>query len=145
MKKADLMIGDWVRAIDDDTNEAFDATIKAFDSLGNVYVVFPDDDTAYPCSEECVEPIALTTKIFEKNGFNDDGEGIYGDDDSFFVPIYQSEHNDSYFVSTCGRIEAWETHIEPTKGIGDFSGRLRYVHELQHALRLCGIEKEIVL
>ena len=33
------------------------------------------------------------------------------------------------------------------KGGDDFVGasNLQYVHELQHALRLCGIEKEIVL
>lgn len=87
------------------------------------------------CNLDEIFPIPLTPEILEKNGFVEDGEGVYGDDNSFFIPTYQN----GFYTGTC------ETYIESTEGIGDFSGRLKYVHELQHALKLCGIEKEIVL
>lgn len=81
------------------------------------------------------EPIPLTGEILEKNGFEEDGEGVYGDDNSFFIPTYQNGFDTG----------TWETHIEPTEGIGDFSGKLRYVHQLQNILRDAGIEKEITI
>lgn len=100
----------------------------------------------YFCSsvgvEECgefpldqIKPIPLTKEILEKNGFEEDGEGVYGDDNSFFIPTYQNGFDTG----------TWEAHIEPTEGIGDFSGKLRYVHQLQNILRDAGIEKEITI
>ena len=82
-----------------------------------------------------LEPIEITPEILEKNGFYEDGDGVYGDDNSYFIPIYSSGFDTG----------TWETHIEPTEGIGDFYGELKYVHQLQNALTLCGINKEIEL
>lgn len=149
MEANELMIGDIVKTNsslwnDEDLKDKYCKV--EFIGGDNLRCVLLDNPEIHPYgSEKAFDPIPLTPEILEKNGFNDDGEGVYGDDNSYFVPIYQSEHNDSYFIPTCtcGHIEAWETHIEPTEGIGDFSGKLRYVHELQHALKLCGIEKEI--
>lgn len=66
--------------------------------------------------------IPLTAEILEKNGFIRDGESWWYKD--FRVVLFIS--NGVSLV--CGR-----------------QMRFRYVHELQHALKLCGIEKEIQL
>ncbi len=145
MKANELMIGDYLRINRDrlcikkdtiveirgiDANNRFENHIGCADCR-------PLDDMQYENGIWCdhLDPIPLTPEILEKNGFNDNGEGVYGDDDSYFIPTYQSGFDTG----------TWETHIEPDEGIGDFSGKLRYVHELQHTLRLCGIEKEIEL
>ena len=68
-----------------------------------------------------MEPIPITPEILEKNGFY--------------------EH-DGYYTS-----EFFNLHhrINNTYAIGDTMMRVTYVHELQHALRLCGIKKDIEL
>lgn len=131
MRAEELMIGDWILVND------IPIQIQAIDVIDNEIMA---DDELYVLvgdkvhSEDEIDPISLTPEILEKNGFNDDGEGVYGNDDSYLIPTYRGVDAGT-----------WETHIEPTEGIGDFSGKLRYVHELQHALRLCGINKEMVL
>lgn len=125
IKVTELQIGDWVCTEHDSTPRQIDWIRTGEVGLLWNKVVTPP----------YLVPIPLTAEILEKNGFNDDGESVYGDDDSYFIPTYQSGFD----------TEAYETHIEPNEGIGDFSGRLRYVHELQHALKLCGIKKEIII
>ena len=78
-----------------------------------------------------VEPIPLTTEILEKNGFKE-YDGLYRLDitEGTFVNVdFKSKEPFVSIHNTCYRA----TPI------------CRYLHQLQHALRLCGIEKEIVL
>ena len=77
-----------------------------------------------------IKPIPLTPEILEKSGFE-------------YI-------NDEYGCWLLGKIELRER--EPYNGLFEveisISGEtvfLHYVHELQHALRLCGITREIIL
>lgn len=83
-----------------------------------------------------IEPIPLTPEILEKNGLEKDNHGrLYGeyfDEDS-------SQDLEITVASKTG--EVWWSYNWNEYYII----RLRYVHQLQHALRLCGIEKEIEL
>ena len=144
MKANELMIGDWVHLKYRHylTREVVEFDFKVSQlpcNYGNEIQVWGDsiDGKHHGNMGDVsrIDPIPLTPDILEKNGVNDDGEGVYGNDDSFFIPTYQSGFDTG----------TWETHIEPTEGIGDFHGKLRYVHELQHALRLCGIDKAVRL
>lgn len=73
------------------------------------------------------EPIPLTEEILEKNGFKDG---------QYFAELYiQGWHVISDARNLCMECErGWHMNIP-----------CRCVHELQHALRLCQIEKEIEL
>jgi len=75
---------------------------------------------------EYLEPIPLTPEILEKNEFSDN----YAVDDQ------------SYAVDGGGDVVG--VHIIGKGGIMD-EMYFKYVHQLQQALRLCGIEKEIIL
>ena len=70
--------------------------------------------------------IPLTPDILEKNGFSDK----YAEDDLSYATDYSG---DVIAVHICGN-----------GGIMD-EMYFKYVHELQHAMRLCGIEKEIIV
>lgn len=70
-----------------------------------------------------IEPIPLTPEILEKSGFVKN--------DNKFTLI---EGHTSFSLKYARSVFQW-------LGPLDF----KYVHELQHALRLCGIEKEIEL
>ena len=95
---------------------------------------FAASATLFPVSVKDLEPIEITPEILEKNGFYEDGNDVYVDDNSYFIP-----HSSGFDAGK------WETHINPTEGIGDFDGKLKYVHQLQNALKLCGINKKIEL
>ena len=118
--------------------------------LGGMACVTPIDkyDELF-CNEEDMEPITITKEILEKNGFSS-----YAKDNL----RYECEVD----VLTPERCEVCVTlqdespdYDEDSANIdvyagpdGDFYGRpwcAVYVHQLQQILRICGIEKEIVL
>ena len=125
MEANELMIGDWVIG---SSGEPF--------KIGII-----DPDFLY-WNE--VQPIPITSEIFEKNGFIKQGldgwEYIHPDDSTFsyigYRILWRTDYDNHLF-------------IKKYKGSGtsatlQISG-INYVHQLQHALRLCGIEKEIIL
>lgn len=152
MKANELMIGDWVRIVDDDTDQSFETRITGVSGLGNIYAPLPGGEHAYPFSEDCVEPIPITPEILEKNGF------VRVERGEICTCYRWREKSDKIY----GRLVDIHLYKEPIQGVftlieietcsnkGDGLNRFHscdtdYVHELQHALRLCGIEKEIVL
>ena len=89
-----------------------------------------------------LDPIPLTPEILEKNGFkkcagNERSVFKYEDDDYTKKALYQVlwSANELYL------------EIAPyTSKTGEFNRfGVEFVHQLQHALRLCGIEKDIEL
>jgi hypothetical protein len=115
MEANELMIGDWV----------------SYNGIANK--VAPADFCQKKWISE-LEPIPLTTEILEKNGFvlKEEEKGAYGVD---IAPYYT--RNDVPFEIFCDGEPFAIRFKDPVN--------IKYVHELQHAMRLCGIEKEIVL
>ena len=86
---------------------------------------FPESNLSFrPCY---AQPIPLTAEILEKNGF------VYDD-----LPMSQ------YFEQYGLQLYYGGNGFRINCGI-NVSLIIDSVHELQHALRLCGIEKEIIL
>ena len=132
MKVEEIQIGDWVqnplgwraqvfgiRRIQAITDE-FEWRVK----------IGLNDDTFTDLSLGEIEPITLTAEILEKNGFRHGCYvgGYYSPDCPFRV-FTKTE-------GTCGFTTLFDDEIH-------FS--CIFVHQLQHALSLCGIEKEITL
>lgn len=119
----ELMIGDWVMYnpnvfIEDEyesTKEWFPTQINSGEDI----------DLAI---EGCYDSIPLTTEILEKNGFI---ESHVNERFSLYTLIYDDI---SFSLKYVRSVFQW-------LGPLDF----KYVHELQHALKLCGIKKEIAL
>ena len=118
MKAQDLMIGDWVRPLN--VNSPFQIV-----EIGPDYICNYSDTAIWVLDE--IEPIPITAEILEKNGF------IYNDIpfvlawEQFGLSIYGTHGN---YRINCGQNVGMD---------------VSYVHQLQHALRLCQIEKEIQL
>lgn len=128
MKANDLMIGDWV----------------AFRGRPYQYTA-QDIATMAECEEKGIAtdttPIPITPEILEKNGFErtDCGGGAiiytFSDDDEYYA-LAIDEYTDSIW-----RVEYTNCEMPfPLVRI-----MVLFVHELQHALRLFGVEKEIEL
>ncbi len=125
MKANELMIGDWVR---NDLGE-YQTVVELRES--GAMLAYND---IYPY--DAIEPIPITPEILEKN-FREYLPGIN--------LMYQLKG--PYFAMN---EEGNQWVFGLVKEDGEKSCRyplvkITYVHELQHALRLCGIDKEIVL
>ena len=125
MKPEELMIGDWV-SYNDKMSCKITALCKnrpVFDTL----LGYQDYSVPY----EKLKPIPLTPEILEKNGFE--------------LQRDKSELGtlDTYWLGS--ELGAFRIH---RLNNGDYQfglAKIRDVHELQHALRLCGIDKEITI
>lgn len=120
MKTTDLMVGDWV------FNKFLNKNIKItpYDFFSKYPKVIEGND---------LEPIPLTVEIMKANGYDFMDcyiNYIYDDDEVSYLEM--TLNDDDEFVWT---INTNEYDIM----------QIKYVHELQHALRLLGIEKEIKL
>ena len=142
MKAKELMIGDWVCVTKNFTQKYHKIRALSNDEgsvLRGIYVneygvknhsIFSPNDT---------EPIPLTPEILEKNGFENIGDDTYQLEEKpcwFWVDFFNHQYGCEYDTST----NEYEDDEHRLKLYG-----IPSVHELQHALRLCGIEKEIEL
>lgn len=82
-----------------------------------------------------LSPIPITPEILEKN-FGSALNGCYFEGDEFYELMIH-EVNDGTWIIKHDNIEFSDIPRQQVM--------VSYVHELQHALRLCGIEKEISL
>lgn len=131
MKANELMIGDWV-LVRRPLHRCEKVRVKSV--IGNGTIEAKTRDGLKAFGELVVKPIPLTKEILEKNGFKQIGEKfIWGEIDDDLIEITPSINN-SYRI----KISVADLMI-------GCSIWCSYVHELQHALKLCAITKEIIL
>ena len=122
MKAEELMIGDWLYHVDD-VDISNPQIVTGILSNGEIYV----DGVISDISD--YNPIPLTPEILEKNGFE------LLTDTWYFKPKERKPIH----------IRFVDEHIVVSINCSIIPMGLKHVHQLQHALRLCGISKEIVL
>ena len=122
LRAKDLMIGDWVY-IKDHPIKSLPKKVKSEHFVRSL-VEF--------------EPIPLTAEILEKNGFASVGQEVYHWKDANYYVWYETDkhtlgidQNDSTYFAE---------NISPVLRLTVIN-----LHELQHALKLCGIKKAIEL
>lgn len=135
MTANELMIGDWVMS--------FGAPHKIVGVRADSfypYIKTDISDTWYEDGmEDLLNPIPLTPEILEKNGFEKIG-GFITDEAYIFDKEESGEAN-----LIIRRFDFNESFVICTPQDQTARISIGYVHELQHALRLAGINKEIVL
>lgn len=128
MKTTELMIGDWVYFNCFDGSKIIVKITAINNNNGLVYGV--SEYGSHWCNIDKVEPITLTLEILEKNGFElRDGFLYHRIDD-------KPHHYD--FKLRNGGVFSSEGY---TLECGIYHLTIRYVHELQNALRLCGLDE----
>ena len=136
LKISDLSVGDWVRCRDRigrierleaiRSDERVRVAVESY--LGTMYLFVGIED---------IEPIPITAKILEKNGFvkknYDNGKMWDWWWDNVLVRKYADEDIYRFIVALNSK------HYTTTMVVG------KHTHQLQHALRLAGVDKEINL
>lgn len=140
MKANELMIGDWVLTLESTHKEKVYAQIWAIEE-GQTSILVKIDNCNWFVDIEWIEPIPLTLEIYDKNfrGYKR-GSGAL----AYFV----YELNEDYFIhASAGGIDFCMHYDDSEHAAHDdiYLVELKYVHTLQHALRLFGFDKEIVL
>lgn len=133
MQAEQLMIGDWVLDPFDEPTR-----ISAIHNFDDVEINKDLDSNQYFAAAVIdLNPVPITGGILERNGFSQKPYGWRIDCDGII------DYRIKVVKITGGRIrmEIGENNTN------DFfiSFVAEFVHELQHALRLCGIKKDIVL
>lgn len=139
MKANELMIGDWVQILAPSKYQGARGRIKTL-------IDHKDDETAYfkvflqnnpiwvgiedVCSDD-ISPIPLTAEILEMNKIPK--SRLMGEQRHFFYNL----------DSDLELLAIYDASF--SLQIGNSARYVNYVHELQHILRLCRINKEIVL
>lgn len=128
MKLEELMIGDWIMWKSDSSENEFPVRVT-LEMMQNELYKWNDRFGFIP----------ITSEILEKNGFVKRSDR---DDKLGKMEYYQFEDYGFVYHYSDGE---WEFSLQNTQDHRLFSGYLNYVHEFQHALRLCKIDKEITL
>ena len=144
MNVNELMPGDWVTVTEE--NNEFIGKVQAINAITNYCIVKVGGDwhgNEHDVFIEDMQPVPLTPDILTKNGF-----------------AHKHNHNEGWlsleeYPNWSVDIKADETPYrliaDNSTGVADIhdgifvNKRINHVHELQHALRLCNIEKEIIL
>ena len=136
MKATNIMIGDWLHlhyrsALEGEVHKDFrvaqirndygDLCVWA-EVGGNMGAL----ESKYGKSH--ISPIPLTLEILERNGWKWNERLLWLDDRVFALDV------------GCDGVNAFWWHMFDSPVVP-----INYVHELQHVLRVCGIEKEIVV
>lgn len=122
LKISDLSVGDWVEYRDREWQ-----VCSLYQFTGEVGLWRKDSQICENVAD--CEPIPLTPEILEKNGihrtYEDDKYAIFRGDGLWAVKYSDGD---------------WELSTPPVCRVD-----IKYVHQLQHALRLAGVDKEINL
>ena len=145
MKADELMLDDWVEGLDSTHKERVYAQVDAIEESRRCLLV-KDGWGNWFLDIKHLEPIPLTEEILLSNGFY---YTYYAVSETFSYRLMVANINGNYIEIRLDKktIGVWLDYDE--NGDGVYSDYLLplpcYVHEFQHALRLCGIEKTIEL
>lgn len=133
MDAKELMIGDWV------VRESHKKTPQQVIGIGDKGVTLKLEGGWCGEAIDLTEPIPLTPEILEKNGFT---PNIYQINDVYGTRFNLDEYYCLIFFNSKNGASLTKYY---TNKSCFYITTINYVHELQHALRLAGINKEIVL
>lgn len=136
LKISELSVGDWVN------HENKEYKLYAIEECGLLRGVWEDSESIAHIAKniDYFDPIPITAEILEKNGLY-----RHEIDKDNQQQVVLSNH--FMMARTYDDVEWWRVLIydEEIPGEELFNGIVYSVHQLQHALRLAGVDKEINL
>lgn len=133
LKISDLSVGDWIE-VDHEDYGWQPAKINVCGDLGiGVYFKDIDPEEEYDCTLSQARPIPVTPEILEANGFVKNGEY-----DEWNIGTWKTPYLLGVSLERPAVTIKWN-------GSSIFIDQAKNVHQLQHALRLAGVNKEVVM
>lgn len=148
MRAEELMIGDWVCLEDENLPLeeryfkieylAISAGVSWVNQGTNAPIGLGDGESLIPVFTDEIYPIPLTLEILEKNGI------LYEKQSYYYVIKDDKDLECTYYIYQTVQKD-WVIGVDTGAYECSVFARIKYVHQLQHALKLCGIDKEIVV
>lgn len=128
MKALELQLGDWISYLGD-LVRVVSLSLKDDEPIG----IMSPLKKIFTFREKDVYPVQLTTDILLNNGFTQDtiGSGL----------ILHIDNSENLYVLVNYRYNGECRNVEISNNMYNISCPIKYVHELQHALRLCGLSE----
>lgn len=140
MTTEELMVGDYITFSDVQNDSNCPKLKVVIIDKEDVYVSIDGDPVVDVLDPKDLAGIPLTPEILEKNGFENISTHTIKGYDTFRLDIEQRGFD---YCITIKLKDYFKLQSYDDRWYTKFG--CNYVHELQHALRLCGIEKEIEL
>lgn len=143
MKAKELMIGDWVTITEPDDFHGYIAKVVIINGETGYITVHIPDMHSHDVFADDLQPVQLTKEILEKNSWKKQNWWRYKQTDVITYDIadgFYLEVTDTGFALVDNCSDSGDHGYE-----SNWIVEVKYVHELQHALKLCKIEKEIIL
>ncbi len=140
MTVEDLAIGDWVQAVtyilDGEERLTPPAYVSAIDQSGSVSLMFdPEDGDPDEYDIEAIRPIPLTAEILTKTGFDIEEVTIYS------MGEIRSFDN----LCICRHCVVGQDFKTSENYVCVIKLPILHVHQLQHVMRMIGIDRDIWL
>lgn len=136
----DIMVGDWVQYGENPTVKTRVLAISSVDN-GKHWHIIAEPETANSMrivAMHAVEPIPLAADILERNGWSYNNEDAkYAAETWVGNGLMLQENGVGYRIVVVSDYDDEDTN--------DTQFVITYIHQLQHALRLAGIDKEITV
>ena len=147
MKANELMIGDWVRKLESGGHTIPVRVTGIIDEDSSV--LFERRDCVHGVTDiKAFEPIPITTGILAKNGF----EELMSEGEKVAEAFGRKPQPTGVWMYCFGEFDSVSyvpdkklLRIKFMMGYATDLYPIRHVHELQHALRQCGVDLEIEL
>lgn len=147
MKAEELMIGDWVTITEHDDFHGYIAKVVIINGETDYITVHIPNMHLHDVFADDLQPVQLTKEILEKNGWKKQRWWRFKQSDVITYDIVDDIVDEFYLEVTddgfalVNDLSDDEDHGYMSNWVVD----INYVHELQHALKLCKIEKEIII
>lgn len=135
MKATELMIGDWVA-------QKHSGLLLKVSEVRPPYIIADGEDGQF--HEDTLEPIPLTAELLEQNGFVTKDKPDYWTGYRSYTYKEGSSGITFRLYHDTGKYE-WSGKCEISLNSLPYRIRFEYLHELQHILKICGIDKEITI
>lgn len=138
MKCQELQIGDYIKY------QGQIYIIEEISAKGWVHLIHPDTRVRVNMTSDYIidllEPIPLTPEILKLNGFEQKTDGWLRCEDK------ANEFQNYIFIQYRHQGDIRECEINYVNIVkANYLYVINYVHELQHLLRLCGVEKSLTI
>lgn len=130
MKAEDLMIGDWVQY-------QYTEGIFQIVAISKTEGIKQFEDQSF-FKLNGIIPIPLTPEILEKNDI------LYEKQSFYYIIKDDKDLECTYYIYQTIQ-EDWAIGVDTGTDDCSVFARIKYVHELQHALKFCGIDKKIMV
>lgn len=148
MRAEELMIGDWVYLEDENLPLeeryfkieylAISAGVSWVNQGTNAPIGLGDGESLISVFRDEIYPISITTEILEKNDI------LYRKPSFYWIINDNKDLECTHYIYQTIQ-DDWIIGVDTGAHNCSVFARIKYVHELQHALKLCGIDKEIVV